>query len=183
MPTYQFEAMDAKGQEIRDIVEAENEDEAQTYIRDMGYFVTKIHVKKGRKSAAKKGADGKKRGFAIGIDGWEYGFLESWFGPLETRQFGMGYGALLVAASFLFLLAQGLAARGAVNGDSFVVGSIGLIVAVVNPMPDLPRAPGAVCLGGLVGERASAEQEHDRQHGEWDILHGVPRDGTEFFSC
>ena len=27
----------------------------------------------------------------------------------------------------------------------------GLTVAVVNPMPDLPRAPGAVCLGGLVG--------------------------------
>ena len=55
MPTYQFEAMDAKGQEIRDVVEAENEDEAQTYIRDMGYFVTKIHVKKSRKSEEKKG--------------------------------------------------------------------------------------------------------------------------------
>ncbi len=66
MPTYQFEAMDAKGQEIRDIVEAENEDEAQTYIRDMGYFVTKIHVKKGRKAADRKGKDGKKRSFAIG---------------------------------------------------------------------------------------------------------------------
>ena len=24
----------------------------------------------------------------------------------------------------------------------------GLMVAVVNPMPDLPRAPGGVCLGG-----------------------------------
>ena len=66
MPTYQFEAMDAKGQEIRDVVEAENEEEAQTQIRDMGYFVTKIHVKKGRKADAKKRADGKKRGFAIG---------------------------------------------------------------------------------------------------------------------
>ncbi len=66
MPTYQFEAMDAKGQEIRDVVEAENEDEAQTYIRDMGYFVTKIHVKKGRKAAEKKTKDGRKRGLAIG---------------------------------------------------------------------------------------------------------------------
>ena len=27
----------------------------------------------------------------------------------------------------------------------------GLMVAVVNPMPDLPRAPGGVCLGGLIG--------------------------------
>ncbi len=29
MPTYQFEAMDATGQEIRDVVEAPNPDEAQ----------------------------------------------------------------------------------------------------------------------------------------------------------
>lgn len=65
MPTYQFEAMDAKGQEIRDVVDAENEEEAQTQIRDMGYFVTKIHVKKGRKSDTKKAGDGKKRSFAV----------------------------------------------------------------------------------------------------------------------
>ena len=66
MPTFQFEAMDAKGQEIRDVVEAETQEAAQTLIRDMGYFVTKINVKKGRKQAEKKTADGKKRGFAMG---------------------------------------------------------------------------------------------------------------------
>lgn len=65
MPTFQFEAMDATGQEIKDIIEAANEEEAQTTIRQMGYFVTKIQVKKG---AAKAGTTGqrKKRGFAIG---------------------------------------------------------------------------------------------------------------------
>ncbi len=46
MPTYQFEAMDATGQEIRDEIDAANEEEAQTTIRQMGYFVTKISVKK-----------------------------------------------------------------------------------------------------------------------------------------
>ncbi len=71
------------------------------------------------------------QGFLIGIGGWEYPFLESIFGPLGDRQFGMGYGALLVSASFLFLLAQGIAARGAINGDGFVVGSIALVVALV----------------------------------------------------
>ncbi len=65
MPTYQFEAMDAKGQEIRDVVEAENEEAAQTQIREMGYFVTKLNIKKGRKQAEKK-LDGKKRSFAMG---------------------------------------------------------------------------------------------------------------------
>jgi type IV pilus assembly protein PilC len=40
MPTFLFEAMDAKGQEIRDEIDAPSEDEAQTTIRQMGYFVT-----------------------------------------------------------------------------------------------------------------------------------------------
>ncbi len=65
MPIYQFEAMDATGQEIRDEIDAANEEEAQTTIRQMGYFVTKISVKK--QAAAKAGGkSGKKRSFAIG---------------------------------------------------------------------------------------------------------------------
>ena len=64
MPTFQFEAMDAAGQEIKDVIEAANEEEAQTTIRQMGYFVTKIQMKKG----AAKLAPGqkKKRPFALG---------------------------------------------------------------------------------------------------------------------
>ncbi|MEM7478058.1 MAG: type II secretion system F family protein [Planctomycetota bacterium] len=64
MPTFQFEAMDATGQEIKDIIEAENEEEAQTTIRQMGYFVTKIQVKKGQAKTAP--GQKKKRPFAIG---------------------------------------------------------------------------------------------------------------------
>ena len=41
MPAFQFEAMDAQGQEIRDVIEAPTQDEAQATIRSMGYFVTK----------------------------------------------------------------------------------------------------------------------------------------------
>ena len=65
MPTYQFEAMDATGQEIRDVIDAASEDEAQTTIRQMGYFVTKISVKKGAGAAAEAAAK-KKRSFAMG---------------------------------------------------------------------------------------------------------------------
>jgi type IV pilus assembly protein PilC len=64
MPTFQFEAMDASGQEVRDEIEAPSEDEAQQTIRQMGYFVTKISVKKPKKGAAKGGKRG--RTFAIG---------------------------------------------------------------------------------------------------------------------
>jgi len=66
MPTYQFEAMDATGQEIKDVIEAPNQDEAQATIRQMGYFVTKISVKKSRKTAAGKKDGAKGKTFALG---------------------------------------------------------------------------------------------------------------------
>jgi type IV pilus assembly protein PilC len=67
MPTYQFEAMDATGQEIKDVIDAPNEEEAQATIRQMGYFVTKITVKKARGTAAGKKKGGKSgKTFAIG---------------------------------------------------------------------------------------------------------------------
>src|SRR5919108_6051967 len=64
MPTFQFEAMDATGAEIKDVIDAPTEEEAQATIRQMGYFVTKIAVKKG--AGAKAAAAKKRRGFAIG---------------------------------------------------------------------------------------------------------------------
>jgi iron(III) transport system permease protein len=72
------------------------------------------------------------QGFGIGLRGWAFEWLTAAFGELGDRQFGMGYGALLVACAFLFLLTLGIAGRGAVGGDVFVVSSIGFIVAVVS---------------------------------------------------
>lgn len=66
MPTFQFEAMDANGQEIKDLLDAANEEEAQATIRQMGYFVTKITVKKSRKAAEKKAATKTGKSFAFG---------------------------------------------------------------------------------------------------------------------
>lgn len=71
------------------------------------------------------------QGFGIGLRGWQFTALESLFGPLGDRQYGMGYGAVFVALSFLFLFTQGVAARGAINGDVFVVSAIGGVIAVI----------------------------------------------------
>ncbi|MCF6320538.1 MAG: iron ABC transporter permease [Rhizobiaceae bacterium] len=71
------------------------------------------------------------QGFIIGLKGWQFGWLEQLLGPLGDRQFGMGYGALMMASAFLFMFTQGLAARGAVNGDVFVVSSIGFVITIV----------------------------------------------------
>ena len=42
IPTFDFEAMDTTGNEVKDSVDAESEEEAQQKIRHMGYFATKI---------------------------------------------------------------------------------------------------------------------------------------------
>ena len=84
MATFQYEAMDNTGLEVKDTIEANSEQEAQSKIREKGFFVTKI-AEKGRgkktkeggktKGDAKTSADGKKKvaakkkkggGFSIG---------------------------------------------------------------------------------------------------------------------
>jgi len=71
------------------------------------------------------------QGFAIGLRGFQWQWLVALFGELGDRQFGMGWGAMLTGTAFLFLFTLGLAARGAVGGDEFIVGAIGFVVAVV----------------------------------------------------
>ena len=78
------------------------------------------------------------QGFVLGLHGWGWGFLGDLFGSTTLTQFGMGYGALLVASGFLFLFTQGLAARGAIKGDVFVSGSIGLTVTMVTAFVFFP---------------------------------------------
>src|SRR3972149_4003727 len=66
MPSYQFEAMDATGQEIRDVIEAPNQGEAQATIKQMGLFVTKITLKKSRAAPSQKKGAKKGKTFALG---------------------------------------------------------------------------------------------------------------------
>ena len=59
MPTYQYEAMDHTGREVKDSIDASTQEEAQQLIRQKGFFVTKI-AEKAKK--AKKRASAKKGG-------------------------------------------------------------------------------------------------------------------------
>ena len=61
------------------------------------------------------------QGFGIGIRGFNFEWLKAVFGELGDRQYGMGYGALVMASAFLFLFTQGIAARGAINGGVVVI--------------------------------------------------------------
>jgi type IV pilus assembly protein PilC len=71
MPTYKYEALDTSGEEVKDQIDAMNEDEAQQKIKQLGYFVTKITPvgegktgKKGKKGGPAKGA--RVKTFTIG---------------------------------------------------------------------------------------------------------------------
>jgi type IV pilus assembly protein PilC len=68
MPTYKYEAMDTQGGEVKDSIEATNEEEAQQKIRQMGYFVTKI-TEQASKKGKKKAAGKKKKGQVFTIGG------------------------------------------------------------------------------------------------------------------
>lgn len=76
-------------------------------------------------------AFGALQGFTIGPLGVTVWPLQGRWDPELYRQFGMGAGALGVHLSLLFILTEGLAARGFVRGDGFVVGALGLVLSSV----------------------------------------------------
>ncbi|MSQ93100.1 MAG: type II secretion system F family protein [Gemmataceae bacterium] len=61
MPTYQYEAMDTTGGEVKDTIDAGSEEEAQQKIRSLGYFVTRLTEVAGKKKKDKKKGQPEKR--------------------------------------------------------------------------------------------------------------------------
>ena len=79
------------------------------------------------------------QGFSIGIRGWNYEIFENIFGSVD-RQYGMGMGALFMCSTFVFYIMHGLASRGWLNGDNFIVSSIGSIIILVTVFVFFPIA-------------------------------------------
>ncbi len=88
------------------------------------------------------------QGFAIGMPGTAWA-PAAWLLGADVAQRGFGFGALVVAAACLFLATEGMAARGAVNGDGFVVGAVGLVVVLVAAFVFWPVA--AMLQGAVLG--------------------------------
>lgn len=63
-------------------------------------------------------------GFAIGMMGWSWDWLNSALGPTNYTQPGMGWGAMLTVLSLLALLSIGVARLGGFKGDAFVTGAV-----------------------------------------------------------
>ncbi len=71
------------------------------------------------------------QGLAVGFTGWNWSVSESLFGPLADGQPSMGAGGVISAFTFVLIFSFGLAERGAMKGDAFVVASIALLVFLV----------------------------------------------------
>jgi len=71
MPTYQYEAMDTTGGEVKDTIDAATEEEAQQKIRSLGYFVTRLTeiAGKGKKKDKKNGPQKSKKTKVLTLGG------------------------------------------------------------------------------------------------------------------
>jgi type IV pilus assembly protein PilC len=92
MGTFQYEAMNAAGQEVKAEVDANTADEAITKIRSQGYFPTKVKEKASKKQKAAAAADGsaptstKKKGFNLAIGGLGTAVITNFTRQLSTLQ-------------------------------------------------------------------------------------------------
>lgn len=66
MPVYQYEAMNSSGQEVRDEMEASNQQDAVSKIRALGFFPTRLKEKGVRRPEVVAGARKKGKAIAIG---------------------------------------------------------------------------------------------------------------------
>ncbi|NTI64342.1 iron ABC transporter permease [Agrobacterium rhizogenes] len=71
------------------------------------------------------------QGLAIVTSGWSWTISETLFGALADGQPPMGAGAVLTGIVFVLLFSFGLAERGVMKGDAFVVSAIAMLIILV----------------------------------------------------
>ncbi|MGE7370438.1 ABC transporter permease [Neorhizobium sp. NPDC001467] len=71
------------------------------------------------------------QGLAIGVTGFTWTISEAIFGQLADGQPPLGAGAVLSAICFVLIFAFGLAERGVMRGDAFVVATISMLIFLV----------------------------------------------------
>ncbi len=77
-------------------------------------------------------------GFLVGMKGWQYEWLTSSFGAIQTRQFGLGAGAACALLGLLMIAATGFARLGYFKSDIFISCSVWLCSALLVVFIALP---------------------------------------------
>lgn len=71
------------------------------------------------------------QGLAIGHSGWNWSFTERLFGAMAAGQPSMGAGAVTLTLVYVLVASFGLAERGFMKGDAFIVSCISLLIFLV----------------------------------------------------
>ena len=110
------------------------------------------------------------QGFAIGLNGWSFTSLAAILAPVAP-QAGLGYGALVTSVVLLYLLATGLAGRGFMRGDIFVVFSITFVIAAIGLFILFPvsKVLGSAALGADGGVSLAAFVERLAARDIWQL--------------
>jgi type IV pilus assembly protein PilC len=86
MAIYQFEAMTASGEEVKDEIEATSSEDAAVKVRNLGYFPTKIREKSAKSRKKSGGRSGKASGKTFAIGGVKSKQLTTFTRQLSTLQ-------------------------------------------------------------------------------------------------
>lgn len=70
------------------------------------------------------------QGLSVGTRGWNWGLLEQLFGAVKGQQ-AFGAGAVVVVLALTCLISFGLAERGALKGDAFILTAIAVLILLV----------------------------------------------------
>ncbi|WP_312525208.1 iron ABC transporter permease [Paracoccus sp. (in: a-proteobacteria)] len=70
------------------------------------------------------------QGLSVGTRGWNWGLLEQLFGAVKGQQ-AFGAGAVVIVLVLTCLISFGLAERGALKGDAFILTAIAVLILLV----------------------------------------------------
>ncbi|MDQ2079022.1 iron ABC transporter permease [Xanthobacteraceae bacterium Astr-EGSB] len=71
------------------------------------------------------------QGWSIGVRGFVYPWLETVFGAMDDRQFGIGLGGMVTFVCLVLMITDGLALKGRFGGDRFVAGAVGILISAI----------------------------------------------------
>lgn len=111
-------------------------------------------------------------GLSIGMRGWNWGLLEAAFGDIKGQP-AFGAGAVTATIVFTLLIAFGLAERGALKGDAFILGAIALLVLLVATFVFYP----------ILSMFTGAFQEFDGSFTAKGVLRNLPDPKIWSLSC
>jgi len=174
MATFKYEALNTSGEEVKDSIDAGNEEEASQKIKAMGYFVTKLTATAG---GGKKGGKGKKKGTGKSRKTFTIGGVSNKMLVLFTRQFSTLQDAGLPVLKSLRLLEKQMKPSVLKNSLIDVVDDVESGTSLSESMGRHPKAFNRRRAGGHPPAARRVPREGRQPQAQDHRRHGLPGRG------